>query len=595
MRFSLALLLLPAALFARVARAESLSANVDALVGEAVRPGAVAIAKQRVEIGRLPVYSLELDVAPSLDGFAVHEEIALTHRGTKPLEEVVLFIYANLGGATDALGRPPVRMVDGACTSPACSVSVESPGVLRVAFAQPLRAGNSATIALTLEAHPKQLDAVRLSSSGQTVEALGALLHGANSSDYGLLSAAEGVLSAGGFMAVLAPRDEHGTWASPPQKLFGDLTSDDLAHVRAKVRVPPGVRLASVGRVVNEGEGPAGVRELDIAAGLVRDFAFVATHEPAVFERQVDDVLVRVQVSERARERGSRMLEAATDSLALFEQSFGPYPYRELEVVEAPLRGGVGGVEFSGIVTIATALVKPSRKGGISNLLDALTGILGSDAGALMPDPGELLDLVTAHEVAHQWWHVLVGSDSRAEPFVDEGLAQWSALFFLEQKRGTVVAARARKQLALSYQTMRLLGEPDAPVRQPADSFSSQHAYAGLVYGKGPLGYDRLRKLLGNQRFMRTLASYAQRYAFRMAPRDGFEALASKAANPRAVRALTRRWWDEAHGDEDIGTLSVAGRPFDLGAFLGGGARGGRSDALMQLRALMEQLLGNMR
>ena len=41
-----------------------------------------------------------------------------------------------------------------------------------------------------------------------------------------------------------------------------------------------------------------------------------------------------------------------------------------------------------------------------------------------------MLEFVVAHEVAHQWWHGLVGSDSRDHPYVDEALAQLVARGF---------------------------------------------------------------------------------------------------------------------------------------------------------------------
>ena len=42
-------------------------------------------------------------------------------------------------------------------------------------------------------------------------------------------------------------------------------------------------------------------------------------------------------------------------------------------------------------------------------------------------------EFVIAHEVAHQWWHAMVGNDSISAPVVDEPLAQFSACVHFEQ------------------------------------------------------------------------------------------------------------------------------------------------------------------
>jgi hypothetical protein len=53
-----------------------------------------------------------------------------------------------------------------------------------------------------------------------------------------------------------------------------------------------------------------------------------------------------------------------------------------------------------------------------------------------------LLDSI-AHEVGHQWWYDLVGSDSNNDPWLDECLTEWSANFYLESVDDKRVASNA--------------------------------------------------------------------------------------------------------------------------------------------------------
>jgi hypothetical protein len=177
----------------------------------------------------------------------------------------------------------------------------------------------------------------------------------------------------------------------------------------------------------------------------------------------------------------------------------------------------------------------------------------------------------------------MVGSDSREHPFVDEGLAQYSAILYLEDRYGKERATRdGDTNSKMSYQTMRMMGTPDGPVDRPVAAFSSNLAYGGLVYGKGPYFYAALRKLLGDEAFFALLHDYTSKNRFKQAPGRGLADLAAAGPRGAKVRALAAHWLDEAHGDEDLGKLDVGSL---LGGILGGA---GGSD----MQGILEMLGG---
>lgn len=48
----------------------------------------------------------------------------------------------------------------------------------------------------------------------------------------------------------------------------------------------------------------------------------------------------------------------------------------------------------------------------------------------------ENLEVLTVHEMAHQWWYNIVHNDPVREPWLDEALAEFSVMIYMENIRG---------------------------------------------------------------------------------------------------------------------------------------------------------------
>ena len=247
---------------------------------------------------------------------------------------------------------------------------------------------------------------------------------------------------------------------------------------------------------------------------------------------------------------------------------------------------------------------QPAMGGGRMGALGALLGGAGGNPMTGMMD--SMLEFVVAHEVAHQWWHGIVGSDARRHPFVDESLAQFSAMVYLEDRYGAERAEReGARQVAGNYHMMRLQGGEDASVDQPASDFANETAYAGIVYGKGPYMYPALRDALGGDLFFRQMRGYVNDHRFRVAaPRALFDRMAT-GRHARRVRQIERHWLEETHGDADLGEADMnqmlqgwMGEASGLGGMLQqlqgvtgqGQPAGVPADATRALQDLMRQL-----
>jgi hypothetical protein len=216
------------------------------------------------------------------------------------------------------------------------------------------------------------------------------------------------------------------------------------------------------------------------------------------------------------------------------------------------------------MVTIAHLFYAPETMGSsIPGLRDLLQGGQPADMGGVMDD---MLEFIVAHEVAHQWWHAMVGSDSKEHPFVDEALANYSSILYWEALHGKPAAdQQAYMQMELNYQLHRAMGGQDLPVDLPAARFKNNFEYAAIVYGKGALYFRALRNQAGKDAFLEILRRYVERNRFRIAePGDlqrTIEATLTTTASPftsARSQQLAQRWLRESHGDEDIGRLQLS-------------------------------------
>jgi hypothetical protein len=438
--------------------------------------------------------------------------------------------------------------------------------------------------------------------------------------DFGLYGFADGVLSLGAFWYPTLAVRENGRWIDEAPRGLGDVSFAEASDYTVSIEAPPQVLVAAPGV-----ESKAGAAR-SWRAGSLRDFAILAsdqfTRQSKPFDVGGRTVRVEAWTTKKNAAKSSQAIEIAGRSLQVFAKRFGPYPNERFAVVEGPLRAGAGGMEYSGMTAIASVLYGDlqAQLGAMTGMAGALSGggplggLLGeleqeayggtgaakapaagaSTSSAPVADPfggfeglgaagdmlkqqgallGSLFEATIAHEVAHQWWAIGVGSDSQRAPWVDESLTNWSAMLYFEDRYGRARAEQMMEaHLKGAYATARMLGIPDGAAARRTSDFASNIQYGALVYGKGALFYDRLRTLLGDEAFFRALKNYYASHNGRLA--DGGALLQSfkQAAPIKAAQtdALFARWFREAHGDDDITGGTAPSLSDLLGPMLGG-------------------------
>ena len=498
----------------------------------------------------LPLYQIDMELNAVLGTFEASQEIIFRNPWKEDLKDLILRIYPNARHLTQKDERN-LEITELTLDGKKTSFTEVNATTLRVALDQPCKPAGRVLIGVKYRAVVPQLKPGAARLGGSMQDMLQQLQGKESLQGYGVYARGEGIYNLGFFYPIVPAKTDRG-WDTESPVGMGDVANFDVANYLLKLRVPKTMLVASSGVALGEkplGPGPADKKEVYLLGTALRDFALQCSTRYVTKEKKVGGVRVRYFHVEEDAGQADTILTYAADSLRIFSTLFGPYPYPELDVAQATLVGGAGGVEYPGLITVALALT--SQPAGEDPMAGLMAAFLKST---------QSLEFVLAHEVAHQWWHALVGSDSNRHPFLDEALANYSAVLYFEKRHGQKAAAQQLQlELCMPYQMYRVMGGQDGRVDRAVKDFSSQLEYAALVYGKGALFFNALRKVLGKKVFLRFLKSYATRFAFRQAtPDDLFRKVIAVSKKKTKVKALIQRWIRENHGDADIGTLDFS-------------------------------------
>lgn len=333
---------------------------------------------------------------------------------------------------------------------------------------------------------------------------------GADDSGYGIYNFSDGVLALSGWYPILAVYDEGG-WNLDIPSAIGDSVYSETAFYDVTVNVHPDLVVAATGVEVEQGEN--GLR---FVSGPVRDFFLMMSPDFQVSSQEVGGTRVNSLSLPGHRAAGEMALKIAADSLAIYNDRFGAYPYKELDVVDGPMLNAAG-LEFPGIVMVASNLYEETDQ--------------------------PYFTVTTAHEVAHQWWYSVVGNNVFTDPWLDEALTTFSSSLYYEDT-GSSFALQAMLDNWKHRVSDAVEAGLEAQITQPLEYFEQpgrERSYGVTVYTKGALFFDALRSEIGDQAFFAALQEYYQRYKFQVArPQDLLDAFESSAG--RQLDDFYRSW-----------------------------------------------------
>jgi hypothetical protein len=259
----------------------------------------------------------------------------------------------------------------------------------------------------------------------------------------------------------------------------------------------------------------------------VHDFAWTAWDRWRTARERIGAVDVTLLYPPGFAALAERELAALRFALPYYSARYGRYPYAVLTVVHPQADAGeAGGMEYPTLITSGGSWYTPP--------------------GVLAPE------IVTIHELGHQWFYGLVATNELAWPFLDEGLNQFAEVDAMGAWRGAGSAVDFAG-LTISDAAFNAvggnLGVHDERVAQPANTFTSGANYGRLVYARTASLLETMARVYGREAVEGALGRYARRFRFAHPGPDDLLAAFAEVLGARAAATMRAALFDKGWVD----------------------------------------------
>ncbi len=298
---------------------------------------------------------------------------------------------------------------------------------------------------------------------------------------------------------------ESGSFRDDPYYGIGDPFYSEIAYYNVKVNAPSDYSVAGTGEAVHSTSNIK-TKNIEYVAENVRDFALILSDEYEFISANCGSVAINYYYYND--ENAEDTLSVACQAIELFSELIGAYPYQTFNVAQAGFI--YGGMEYPQLVFISDEL-------SVDNI-------------------GRVL----VHEIAHQWWYGIVGSDSINEAWVDEGLAEFMTLTFYDkigdaETKDKLVDEAFNRYTAFQGVTYRLPEGITGEMQMSLSEYASEEHYITMVYVKGLLMYNTLYEIMGEDIY-KALRIYYEKCKYTNASAEILIACFEKANNMKVEK-----------------------------------------------------------
>lgn len=281
----------------------------------------------------------------------------------------------------------------------------------------------------------------------------------------------------GGTGTLTNPQDV--LTAAERQALHRAASSDDVVHVVTENDFGPGKATA----------GTAGSNlTWTFNADTVRDVAFSFSNHYLwdATSAVVDSATGRRAAVHVMYRKGAPLFDQvwkmAKAALETHSSRMVPYPWPQLTETE----GGSGGMEYPMTVFV-----------------QAIPDLYTEDE-------------VSAHEIGHEWFPMLVGSNETRYGWQDEGLNTYDTFFATDAFLPDSLKRHGVVQNMNQYVQFVNLADEDLQIMSPANSFGVLNSGYGIeAYAKPAVALWSLRSILGDEAFYKAYRTYIRRWEYK--------------------------------------------------------------------------------
>ncbi len=219
------------------------------------------------------------------------------------------------------------------------------------------------------------------------------------------------------------------------------------------------------------------------AVSIINDKSQPKLSEAFVYEGQLGTIKIKVYLKDDEPELARKYLKYTRKYLKDFQSLLGPFPYKELNIVETDRPVGIS---FPGYILFGSAVIR-------------------------LPF---ILETSLPHEIVHQWLGSAVEVDNSKGNW-SEGLTTYLADHRMSELKGE--GSQYRKRLILDYVNYTR-GKKEIPLKD----FTSRtdDLTKAIGYGKGAMVFHMLRRKLGDEIFFKGLREFIKDFTGKKAGWD---------------------------------------------------------------------------
>lgn len=260
------------------------------------------------------------------------------------------------------------------------------------------------------------------------------------------------------------------------------------------------------------------------SADTVHDFAWMAS--PDMFIREhvfvYPDSLggravrVHIVVLDDSEDYWADIPAVADSTLLYYGEWYTPYPYRDLWIIDCSMAAG-GGMEYPQLVQV------------------------GVDFPFI-----RLLELVTAHEIGHQWFYGILANDEVDEAWLDEGMNTFSEMRYFDRKYGLennfssipgwILTLSDEDFHSIVYVSEASRGEIAPVLSTSTDAADGSYSTGATYYSKPAFFLRMLQRQMGEELFDEAMKIFFERFTFHHPHTEDFQAI---------VEEVTGRSWQQ--------------------------------------------------